>query len=353
MAYRFKIGEEFGDGLRRIGAEQIERAISQLESAPTGTAVHETRKCMKRIRALLRLVRAGIGEGAYKRENARFGDIGRMLSTSRDQAVIRATADRLEADHPEQAAALRALKRAVPDPGRSGNGTAAKRLAGRAIRELRDADRAWRELLLRGDGADSIASGVARGLLELRDAVAGSEGGEDEAVHDWRKAVQRHWRHMLLVREGWPLHFEARAAEAKQVSEILGLAQDLTLVIARATEPGGKGLSEAQVKIIGDLAERRRDALRQMASGHCLRLVAEGPEGHARRTMSYWNAAAGIAAVADHAAPLASVVAIAAADDGIGRGKVRRSTGSRTVRYTTSRPRAHGGRKQPRRRKDT
>jgi hypothetical protein len=107
------------------------------------------------------------------------------------------------------------------------------------------------------------------------------------------------------------------------------------------------------VKIIGDLAERRRDALRQMASGHCLRLVAEGPEGHARRTMSYWNAAAGIAAVADHAAPLASVVAIAAADDGIGRGKVRRSTGSRTVRYTTSRPRAHGGRKQPRRRKDT
>lgn len=322
MAYRFKIGEDLEAGLRRLGAEQIDRAISQLEGVETGAAVHETRKSIKRIRALLRLVRDGIGEAAYKRENARFGDIGRMLSSSRDQTVIRATADRLAAEHPQAAAALRALKRSVPEPARGSNGIAARRLSRRAIRELKQAGRSWRELELRQGGFDVIACGLARGLAELRSTVAAAADGDDETVHDWRKAVQRHWRHMLLLRAAWPLYFEARAAEAKEVSELLGLAQDLTLLIGQAGEGTGGGLGEAQTKTIVEIAVAHREALRKAARERCLRLVAEGPEGHARRAANYWHAAQGIASLDEDAEPAAGAMAVAAAADGIPRRKV-------------------------------
>lgn len=351
MAYRFKIGEGCEAGVSRVGAEQIERAIAQLEGTNAGTAVHETRKCIKRTRALLRLVREGVGEAVFSRENTRLGDIGRMLSSSRDQTVLRATADRLAGEHPQIAPALRAFKRSVPEPERASNGAAARRLTGRAIRELKEAGRAWREIGVRNGRFDTVARGLARGLFELRAALAAAEDGDDEAVHDWRKAVQRHWRHMLLLREAWPLYFEARAAEAKQVSELLGFAQDLTLLIVHAGKASGKGLSEAQAKTIAELAAERRKALRKAAHERCSRLVAEGPEGHARRASSYWQAAQGIVASDEMAGQAASMRALAAADEGLTESRVRRSGRSRDARAKSSRTAKRSGRKPPGRRK--
>ena len=58
MAYRFKLTEPFGKGVRRILLEQTELAGRKLgETRDHERAVHETRKHIKRIRALLRLVR--------------------------------------------------------------------------------------------------------------------------------------------------------------------------------------------------------------------------------------------------------------------------------------------------------
>ena len=74
MAYRLIRGEGVPAGVRRIAREQLQAAVAHLRSR-TGSRdeqIHEARKCMKRLRALARLVRTELGNEAYRRENACF-----------------------------------------------------------------------------------------------------------------------------------------------------------------------------------------------------------------------------------------------------------------------------------------
>ncbi|NJM55271.1 MAG: CHAD domain-containing protein [Verrucomicrobiae bacterium] len=83
--------------MRRIGVAQIDAAIGHLHSdADLAAIVHSTRKCMKKLRALLRMVRPGLSTGVFERENARFRDIARQLSDLRDSHVLVATLDALD-----------------------------------------------------------------------------------------------------------------------------------------------------------------------------------------------------------------------------------------------------------------
>ena len=84
MAFRFKLGESIEKGFRRIGLEQIDRATVQISGAEDpAKGVHELRKSMKRIRALLRLVRSGLGDTVFKAENARYRDIASGVAGAR------------------------------------------------------------------------------------------------------------------------------------------------------------------------------------------------------------------------------------------------------------------------------
>jgi hypothetical protein len=61
MSYRLNPREKVSDGARRIGTEQIDRVLAQF-SAKTkygNHAIHEARKAIKRLRALLTLRAAG------------------------------------------------------------------------------------------------------------------------------------------------------------------------------------------------------------------------------------------------------------------------------------------------------
>jgi hypothetical protein len=87
--YRLKHGESAKNGIRRIAAGRAGHARDQLGAARNGSfaaGVHEARKDMKKLRSALRLVRDGIGEKAYRRENHRYRDAARRLSGIRDPA---------------------------------------------------------------------------------------------------------------------------------------------------------------------------------------------------------------------------------------------------------------------------
>ena len=64
-AYRLKEDEPLPDGIARVARGRIDHAIDELRGKTDSTpveAVHEARKDMKKLRALLRLARGELGD---------------------------------------------------------------------------------------------------------------------------------------------------------------------------------------------------------------------------------------------------------------------------------------------------
>lgn len=285
MAYRLKLNEPLDKGFRRIAAEQIAVALGELASGPDRVvAVHETRKAMKRIRALLKLIRPALADVDYKRENRRFGDIARLLSGTRDEDVLKATAARMAVRAGERAQAL-AAGLALAD----GNDRTPH--VRQAIEALEEAREAIEKIPVR-----KSFSWVRRGLEKSyrsgrRSMVAAYEDGQDESFHEWRKAVQAHWRHMLLVSRCWPQVMEARAALAREAAELLGEDHDLYALIQtlKAKTTNGKEAAGARAMIAA--AHARQRLIRHELTSMGKMLFAEPPSEFADRIALYWSAA--------------------------------------------------------------
>lgn len=294
MAFRFKPHEAIGAGVQRVGIEQLERALTKLRSKDAVAGVHETRKCLKRLRALLRLVRSGLEPAQYRTLNVGLRDAGRLLSQDRDLDVLIAIVQVQVAHGEANWAGWRRLKGALIKRRQNGGEVEARKRRGEAHMLIEEVRTAWPSLALEPDTFEPLADGLAAGMVALAESYAATAGGGDEAFHDLRKAVQRHWRQMRLVQAGWPDYFEARANAAREISDLLGRAQDQTLLIGCLE---GLGSDALPPKVVADLAgevEAKRARVREAALAHAERLVVEGARGHARRAGRYWSVAARI-----------------------------------------------------------
>lgn len=87
MNYRFGKNECLPAAVRRIALEELDAARVELTlAADDPEALHEVRKRIKRVRALMRLGRDGLGE-AYA-ENFVLRDVGRMLAAHREADAL-------------------------------------------------------------------------------------------------------------------------------------------------------------------------------------------------------------------------------------------------------------------------
>jgi CHAD domain len=130
-----------------------------------GTAVHETRKSLKRLRATVRLARDELGEETYRRENVAFRDAGRRLGGARDSQVLLETLDALSGRCPHEAPLARVQRFRRTLAGQ--DGAAQRRLhEGPAVAEVLCELRAARERVLdwhvEREGLDALAPGFRR-----------------------------------------------------------------------------------------------------------------------------------------------------------------------------------------------
>jgi hypothetical protein len=82
--------ESIAENIHRILSEQLDyiEMQSEEEGEQVHKAIHEIRKSMKRIRAVLRLIRDEIGYSDYYRENVFYRDLSRKLSEIRNFEVL-------------------------------------------------------------------------------------------------------------------------------------------------------------------------------------------------------------------------------------------------------------------------
>src|SRR5437016_4857690 len=98
MAYHLVLGESVPENIKRIAREQIEDAIGQLRvknRAKRDEAIHEARKNVKKVRAVMRLVRSELGD-AYSPQNNRLREAGQKLSQLRDAGALIGAFDQIK-----------------------------------------------------------------------------------------------------------------------------------------------------------------------------------------------------------------------------------------------------------------
>jgi CHAD domain-containing protein len=297
MSYRFKLQETIAEGVRRIGLEQIEIAETKLAGNDNVAAsIHDARRCLKRVRALIRLVRPALGEDLYRQETERLARIGRLLADARDQHVMQQTLTKLEhrfGTMPSNTA--KRLQRLIA----TGSGGGKRRAAdGRrpALVGLRKARKLFSAARIESTEFEHVTDGLERAYRKARRSFRKAYGEPgDETFHALRKTAQLHWRHMQLLSGGWPEALQARAHEARELSRLLGEDHDFAVL---HTFINGRAASILAPEVLAMLTSRcvaYQSELRERAQPHGERLFAEPAENLSSRVAHYWSAAQRIA----------------------------------------------------------
>lgn len=300
MAYRFEQDEGVEAGFRRVADEQLAKILGRLAKDPDGeTAIHDARKSLKRLKALLKLVRPGLAAKDYKREYATVRDAGRLLSGARDFEVM-----------PMTLAALGAQSEDLD------------KTAGRVVKaQIEQARRDFEQSWDRGAAIEEAVTALtaARGrvgklVLEDRFEVLGKGAGTclsvfraqgrralktgiDEDFHDWRKSAQLHWRHLKLLTPVWPELMLARINVTRALADVLGFDHDLAVLGQFIAEmPQARLVKKPRRALEAALSERQL-ALRAEARAYGGLLLVDKPAEFRERLAAYRTARAQISAL--------------------------------------------------------
>lgn len=293
-SFRLRREESVGEGLRRIAAGRAESAIERLDGSAgeaPAEAVHGARKDLKKLRAVLRLSREGLGPDLFREENRRFRDAARMLSASRDAEVKLATLAALresgDAHLPRAAAAvwaeaLEAERDVVV--ARGGAPPAAVEEAVAAIAAGRERIAEWP---LDDCGWPLLRSGLRRSYRDGRsDWRRAREDPSAEATHEWRKRGKDLWYQLRIVAPAWPALLDPTAEQVHQMTELLGDHHDLALLADDLAERGWVDAAD-RGELVAAIARRQAELVgAAIATG--ARLYAERPKAFGRRLGTYW-----------------------------------------------------------------
>ena len=97
MGYHIEKGESLATAFGRIAAEEIDLAMAQSRRLHRGEAVHNARKALKRLRALLRSLRLAFPKKLFRAENRHIAATCRRISPLRDVHVQLRTLGKLKA----------------------------------------------------------------------------------------------------------------------------------------------------------------------------------------------------------------------------------------------------------------
>lgn len=291
MAFQLDPAKDLGENVRLLGALQIDAILKRLAvKSKQGRAVHEARKAMKRLRALLRLVRPALDKKTFRDTEQRLKAFGRSLSGARDIQAMLECIGKLEAATPEAAKQPvgNALKKHLEIQRQEAESHLRENSSASLRKELRQLKRALTALHIEGDVKDVIVTSIRKDYGAAAKAFHHAyEVEEDEAFHDWRKLVQRHWRQLLLVEAGWPSMLRPHINIVHELADHLGDDHDLYMLAERIRKAGKTLGNQKQINAYLALCRMRQETLRTRAKLLGERLFAEKPSSLAARLGAY------------------------------------------------------------------
>ena len=286
MGYCFQAGEPVPDGLRRIVTEEIDRAIAQLGGSGGERSIHEARKCIKRIRALLRLRRPALGT-RYAGENRVFRDIGRALSPIRDAAALIGTVEALSERYgPEQLSPVRAAMAQIKREREQDSAPDVQSLV-RRLTAARQRVNCWPK---GADAFSTIGEGLGRVYKAGRKTYAAAlDDGSGESYHSWRKSAKYLMYHMKLIAPASPSGLKKLERILDELQEALGDDHNLTVLAQLADGNPERFGGEDTLKFLHRAISKEQRRLRKKAGTRGSKMYSEKRGEFVSRMERLWE----------------------------------------------------------------
>ena len=300
--------EPLGVGVKRVTMEQLEHAASGFFDRERGLrgAVHESRKSIKRVRSLLRLVRGELPDQIYEFEDESLRDTARLVAEIRSAQGALDAANSIQSLYGDLLAEgtfsdlIRRLARrrdltelnAVEDPN----------LIGRVVRSLERAHNrygSWptdpeaREVYGLGirDSFEAAGPGLSAtygtGRQTMVRAYQRSAPGD---FHEWRKRVKDMRHQMEFLAPLWPEVVVGTAMTLDRLGNILGEDNDLAELMILLRDRPDLSPNPRERSLFRALAQQRRNELQIAAEILGRRVYAESPDSLTARFGEYWGA---------------------------------------------------------------
>ena len=283
-AYRLSEGEPLPEGIALVARGRIDHASAELLGKTDSTAeeaVHEARKDLKKLRALLRLARGELGEDTFRRENTCFRDAGRELAGVRDDDVLLDTLNSLDLSAEMELELRKKIEAHRATGGEDGRATA----SGGVVVMLREARGRVEDWPLERDSFDALNQGLRRSYRRgRRDFRAARSDPTVEALHEWRKRVKDLWYHHALLRSLWPPVMQAFGNQAHELANQLGDDHDLAVLAEWVHEHADSD------PVFFEAVDARRAELQSRAMHLGERLYADKPSAYVSRLRRLWEA---------------------------------------------------------------
>lgn len=284
MSYEIKIYGRIGPGLRELAKEETARALESLAAMQTGdtpAAAHDARKRLKKLRALLVLLREPLGQKRFRAEDSVLRQAGRMLSAKRDAEALLKTLKQLQRRFfpGKPSPLIQALqatlgaeeRRCMAHLKRSNAvaaGTASLQEWHARIGAWPVTDYGWKEL------RRAIRRSYKRARRSYQDA---REAPAPTRLHQWRKRVKELWFHIRLLRRVCPALMAELAQDYEVLGEFLGDDHDLFVLKTTLEERREALQHDAAAETLSKLIDLRREELLDAAFDLGERLHEDAP----------------------------------------------------------------------------
>jgi CHAD domain-containing protein len=287
MSFELHKRKHLQDELTKIARRELRktiRALTAITEAAFESVIHESRKSVKKVRAVATLLEQA-GAKLPRKDRRRLKSAAHSLSRLRDSAAIVETLDRVRRQYPKQLSehTYEILRRSLADARKreearaNRDGVVAE--AAQRLAKTEKSAKAWTSPSIRiPDMLAVLAASYRRSRKAMKHSCATRQSA---TLHRWRKETKTLWYQVRLAK---PLITDVAPLIAGLKRLETDLGDDHNLVVLGATLRGCRELRSmrAELRHIERLAAGMRRSLRRRTFALGRRVYGPKPEAFAR-----------------------------------------------------------------------
>jgi CHAD domain-containing protein len=254
-------------------------------------AVHEFRKNMKKIRAVLRLIRYSIPDKKYKELNAFYRDLSKQFALVREACVHLETLNNIKNEEEAPSATAFAEKMLNSYYQRARQQISQQQdILTKTREKLKHSEQEIDNLTLEEDSFELVRAGLKKVYQQGRKTKNKAKSYPDgKHFHEWRKRVKYLWYHLRLLRNTWPVVMKGYNKSLDRLSDYLGEEHDLAELKRLILETDQLNLtSEREKEELAYKIDKKRSGIQSNVWPAGEKLYFDKPKRFIKRIAHYW-----------------------------------------------------------------